>query len=183
MAAKQSISRMFSINGRCSLSSCPPRPKTKATRTATATFVAVAAVLGLMSCSAGEPPPGASQPASVTPPAAPQAKTSPPIQASTPLSNRLPTDSSPVTGETVPWTLVRIDNEANRIYLSAGQVSCAVPSVVHLRETPMEIIIAVTGAQSSAPVGSPCTAQKVSLVGYVQLNGPVGGRRIVGNTA
>lgn len=78
---------------------------------------------------------------------------------------------------------MRIDNEANRIYLSAGQVSCAVPSVVHLQETATEIIIAVTGAQSSAPFGSPCTAQKVSLVGYVQLNGPVGGRRIVGNTA
>ena len=125
--------------------------------------------LGLMSCSAGGPP--ASQPASVTPPAGPPAKTSPAIQASTPLSNRLPTDSPPVTGETVPWTLVRIDNEANRIYLSAGQVSCAVPSVVHLQETATEIIIAVTGAQSSAPFGSPCTAQKVSLVGYVQLNG------------
>jgi hypothetical protein len=51
--------------------------------------------------------------------------------------------------------------------------------VVHLQETPTEIVIGVTGPSS----GSPCTAQKVTLVGYVQLNGPVDGRRIVGNTA
>jgi hypothetical protein len=72
-----------------------------------------------------------------------------------------------------------LDNEKNRIYLSAGQVSCAVPAVVHLEETPTEIILAVTGLLS----GEQCTAQKMSLIGYVQLNGPVGGRRIVGNTA
>jgi hypothetical protein len=51
--------------------------------------------------------------------------------------------------------------------------------VVHLQETPTEIVIGVTGPS----FGSPCTAQKVTLVGYVQLNGPVDGRRIVGNTA
>ncbi|MBT2550526.1 hypothetical protein [Arthrobacter sp. ISL-65] len=78
---------------------------------------------------------------------------------------------------------MRIDNETSRIYLSAEQVGCAVPSVVHLRETPTEIVITVTGAPSSAPFGSPCTAQKVSLVGYVQLVEPVDDRRIVGNTA
>jgi hypothetical protein len=120
---------------------------------------------------------------SVTPPAAPPAKTSPSIHAITPLSNRLPTDSSPATGEVVPWTLVRIDNEKNRIYLSAGSVGCLVPSVVHLQETPTEIDIAVTGAPSSASSGSPCTAQKVTLVGYVRLDSSVDGRRIVGNTA
>jgi hypothetical protein len=65
--------------------------------------------------------------ASVTPPAAPPAKTSPSIHAITPLSNRLPTDSSQATGETVPWTLMRIDNEKNRIYLSAGSIGCLVP--------------------------------------------------------
>ncbi|MDP9696041.1 UNVERIFIED_ORG: hypothetical protein J2X79_003619 [Arthrobacter globiformis] len=76
---------------------------------------------------------------------------------------------------------MRIDNKTNRIYLSAEQVDCALPSAVHLQETPTEIVIAVTGAQPSAPFGIPCTAQKVSLIGYVQLNGPVAGRRIVGN--
>ena len=154
------------------------RPRATITRRAATMLVAVVALLGLMSCSAGGPQPGGSHPASVTPPA----KTSPSIHAITPLANRLPTDSSAATGETVPWTLVRVDDEKNRIYLSAGQVSCAAPSVVHLQETPTEIIIAVAGLPSSAPSDSPCTAQKVSLVGYVQLNGPVGGRRIVGNT-
>lgn len=138
-------------------------------------LVGVVALLGLMSCSAGEQQPGGSQPASVTP----LGKTSPSIHAISPFANRLPTDSSAATGETVPWTLVRIDNEKNRIYLSAGQIGCAVPSVVHLQETPTEIIFTVTGP----PSGSPCTAQKVSLVGYVQLNDPIGGRRIVGNNA
>jgi hypothetical protein len=186
VAAKQSCSPVFSISSRCSLSPRPAgrqRAKSKATRRAASTLVAVAALFGPMSCSAGEPPPGESQPASVTPPAAPPARTSPSIHAITPFSNRLPTDSSPGTGETVPWTLVRIDNETNRIYLSTGQVSCTVPSVVHLQETPTEIVITVTGAPSSASFDSPCTAQKVSLVGYVQLSGPVGDRRLVGDTA
>lgn len=151
------------------------RPNTTITQRAASMLVAAVAILGLMSCSAGEQQPGGSKPASVTPPG----KTSPSIHAITPLANRLPIDSSAATGETVPWALVRIDNEKNRIYLSAGQVSCAVPSVVHLRETPTEIILAVIGP----PSGSPCTAQKMSLVGYVQLNDPIGGRRIVGNTA
>lgn len=168
-----------------------PRPKPTITRRAAPTLVAVVALLGLISCSAGGPQPGGSQPASVTPPAktspsihaiTPPAKASPSVHVITPLANRLPTDSSPATGETVPWTLVRVDNEKDRIYLSAGQVSCAVPSVVHLQETPTEIIIAVTGPPSSASSYIPCTAQKVTLVGYVQLNDPVGGRRIVGNT-
>jgi hypothetical protein len=73
---------------------------------------------------------------------------------------------------------VRIDNEKNRIYLSAGQVNCAVPAVVHLQESSTEIVLAVTGQS----FGSPCTAKKVTLIGYVQLNGPVNGRRIIGNT-
>jgi hypothetical protein len=161
------------------------------TRRAAPMLVAVVALSGLISCSAGGSQPGGSQPRSVTRPGktsptidaiTPPAKTSPSVHVITPLANRLPTDSSAATGETVPWTLVRVDNEKNRIYLSAGQVSCAVPSAVHLQETPTEIIIAVTGPPSSAPSDNPCTARKVSLVGYVQLNEPVGGRRIVGNT-
>lgn len=186
VSAKQSFSPVFSVSRRCLLSPWPiglQGAKAKATRRAASTLVAMAALLGPMSCSAGEPPPGGSQPAFATPPAAPPARTSPSLHATTPHSNRLPTDSSPATGETVPWTLVRIDNETNRIYLSTGQVSCAVPSVVHLQETPTEIVIAVTGAPSLASFASPCTAQKVSLVGYVQLSGPVGDRRIVGDTA
>jgi hypothetical protein len=57
-----------------------------------------------------------------------------------------------------------------------------VPSVVHLQETPTEIVIAVTGAPSFAWFDGPCTAQKVSLVGFVQLSGPIDDRRIVGDT-
>jgi hypothetical protein len=78
---------------------------------------------------------------------------------------------------------MRIDAETNRIYLSVGQVSCSVPAVVHLQETPTEIVIAVTGAPSLALFDSPCTAQKVTLVGFVQLSGPIDDRRIVGDAA
>ena len=84
-----------------------------------------------------------------------------------------------------PWPigLHGAKSKATRGAASALVVSCAVPSVVHLQETPTEIVIAVTGAPSLASFDSPCTAQKVSLVGYVQLSGPVGDRRIVEDTA
>ena len=173
------------------VSNLRPCLKAAPARRAAPMLVAVVALLGLMSCSVEGPQPGANQPAPVTPPVStspsiqaitPPAKTIPSIHVITPPANRLPTDSSTATGETVPWTLVRVDNEKYRIYLSADQVGCEVPSAVHLRETPTEITIAVTGPPSSVPPGRPCTAQKVSLIGYVQLNGPVSGRRIVGNT-
>lgn len=155
---------------------------TSATRGVAAVLITGAALFGLLSCGTGAPQGGGSQSGGSTSPlAGPPSKTNPSITAITPNANQLPVDSSPATGETVPWKLVKVDEEKNRIYLSAGQVGCAVPSVVHLQETPSEIVIAVSGAPSST--GGPCTAQKVSLVGYVQLSGPVAGRRIVGNTA
>jgi hypothetical protein len=138
-----------------------------------------AALFGLLSCGTGAPQNGGGQSTDSTPrQAAPPSKTSPNITAITPNANQLPVDRSPATGETLPWKLVRVDEEKNRIYLSADQVGCAVPSVVHLQETPSEIVIAVTGAPSA---GGPCTAQKVSLVGFVQLAEPIGGRPIMGN--
>lgn len=153
-------------------------------------LITVVALLSLTSCSAEGPQPGSTTPAQATRPIPTSPpiqgiktpdKTSPSIQVITPPANRLPTDSSKATGETVPWTLARVDNDKNRIYLSANQVSCEVPSVAHLQETPTEITIAVTGPDE-VTLGGPCTAQKLSLVGYVQLSSPVGGRRIVGNT-
>lgn len=155
---------------------------TNVTRGGAAVLIAGAALFGLLSCGTGSPQNGGGQPAaSTSPEATPPSKTSPSITAVTPSANQLPVALSPATGETIPWKLVKVDEEKNRIYLSAGQVGCAVPSVVHLQEKPSEIVIAVSGAPSSA--SGPCTAQKVSLVGYVQLSGPVAGRRIVGNAA
>jgi hypothetical protein len=154
---------------------------TNATRGVAAVIITGAALFGLLSCGTGSPQNGDGQSTGSTPPqASPPSKSSPNITAITPDANQLPVDSSPATGETIPWKLVKVDGDKNRIYLSAEQAGCAVPSVVHLQETTSEIVIAVTGATSSAT--GPCTAQKVSLVGYVQLSGPVAGRRIAGNT-
>lgn len=154
---------------------------TNVSRGVAAALIAGAALFGLLSCGAVSPRPGATQPTgSPSPPAAPPAKPNPNITVITPNANQLPVDSSPATGETIPWKLVRVDEEKNRIYLSAAQVDCVKPSVVHLQETSSEVIIAVTGAP--APANGPCTAQQVSLVGYVQLSASVAGRHIVGNT-
>lgn len=154
---------------------------TNVSRRVAAAGIAGAALLGLLSCGAVAPQPGATPPTGSQPPAAaPPAKPDPSITAITPNANQLPVDSSPATGETIPWKLVRVDEEKNRIYLSAAQVACAVPSVVHLQESSSEVIIAVTG--EPAPASGSCTAQQVSLVGYVQLSAPVAGRHIVGNT-
>jgi hypothetical protein len=154
---------------------------TSVTKGVAAVLIIGAALFGLLSCGTGAPQNGGGQPAGSTPPqAAPPSKASPSITPIAPNANQLPVKSSPATGETIPWKLVKVDEEKNRIYLSAGQVGCDVPSVVHLQETPSEIIIAVSSMQS--PADGPCTGQKVSLVGYVQLSEPVAGRRIVGNT-
>lgn len=120
-------------------------------------FLAVtgAALFGLLSCGAGTPQNGGHQSAGSTPPqAAPPSKTRQSITAITRNANQLPVENSPATGETVPWKLVKVDEEKDRMYLTAGQVGCAVPSVVHLQETSSEIVIAVSGT----PATSPCTA-------------------------
>ncbi|MBT8163481.1 MULTISPECIES: hypothetical protein [Arthrobacter] len=122
---------------------------------------------------------GVTGPATTNPVLTAPVKTSPGIQTLTPDFPELRPDTSPAaTGDTVPWKLVKVDTVNNRIYLSAEQVSCTVPEMVHLQETPTEIIIAVTGK----PTSTTCTARKVSLIGYVQLHDPIASRRIVGNS-
>jgi hypothetical protein len=155
----------------------------RATRWAAAVAFIAAALLGLTSCGAAGTRSGPGQSTDIVPltksssGVVPPTKSSSGVQTITPASNELTVDTtSGAAGPNVPWTLVKIDKVNNRIYLSAGQISCVMPDTVHLQETPSEIVLSVTGKPASAP----CAAQKVTLVGYVQLSDPVGGRRIVG---
>jgi hypothetical protein len=135
-------------------------------------FIAVA-LLGLTSCGAAGTRSGPGQSTAIVP----LTKSSSGVQTITAASNEIRVDTtSGSAGANVPWTLVRIDKVNNRIYLSAGQISCVMPDTVHLQETSSEIVLSVTGKPASAP----CAAQKVTLAGYVQLSVPVDGRRIVG---
>jgi hypothetical protein len=145
-------------------------------------FIAVA-LLGLTSCGAAGTRSGPGQSTAIVPltksssGVVPLTKSSSGIQTITAASNEIRVDTtSGSAGANVPWTLVRIDKVNNRIYLSAGQISCVMPDTVHLQETSSEIVLSVTGKPASAP----CAAQKVTLAGYVQLSVPVDGRRIVG---
>jgi hypothetical protein len=79
---------------------------------------------------------------------------------------------------TVPWHLIRVDHQENRIYLSASSAGCTTPEKVRLTESTSSITITVT---AQAP-GEPCTAQHLTLVGYVQI-GSIGDRQVTGNSS
>ena len=79
---------------------------------------------------------------------------------------------------TVPWHLIRVDHQENRIYLSASSAGCSTPEKVRLTESTASVTITVTGTSTSGP----CTMQHVTLVGYVHL-GSIGGRQITGNSS
>ena len=141
-----------------------------------------AGVLGTASCGsdhAVSPTPSASgnQPTTQAP-ATTKAPISDPGTLPVPYT-KLATKTGPVTGDPVPWTLVRTDPAQNRIYIAATQVGCAAPDAVYLQETPSEVTITVTSPPQMA--SGPCTQQNVTLVGYVQLNDPLGNRHVVGN--
>ncbi|MET3721797.1 hypothetical protein [Arthrobacter sp. UYEF21] len=153
------------------------------TKGAAAVIITAAALFGLLSCGADTGSPGqgggVTSPSTTNPGPPAPVKTGPAIQTVTPDFSELRVDTSPAAaGDTVPWKLVKVDTVNNRIYLSSEQVSCTVPEVVHLQETRTEIVIAVAGA----PTSMTCAARKVSLIGYVQLNDPLAGRRVVGNS-
>lgn len=114
-------------------------------------------------------------------PAAPPASKlapQPGISAITPEFRELQLNRSAEPAETLPWHLIRLDLNENRVYLSASSVMCTTPEKVRLIETASEIKISVTGTRRSEP----CTAQSITLVGYVQL-GSIGGRQVTGDSS
>ncbi|WP_258802367.1 hypothetical protein [Pseudarthrobacter sp. NS4] len=79
---------------------------------------------------------------------------------------------------TVPWQLVRVDRQENRVYLSASTTGCSHPKGVRATESGSSIHITVTGTGESEP----CSMRHVTLIGYVQL-GTIGDRKITGYTS
>jgi hypothetical protein len=75
----------------------------------------------------------------------------------------------------VPWRLQRIDDAHNRIYLSADKKQCSVPYASTVEATTTSIKITVHGSKNQEP----CTAEMVTLLGYVQLTTPLGGRSVL----
>ena len=96
----------------------------------------------------------------------------------TPNFRELPLDQTTQPAETVPWHLIRVDLKENRVYLSASSVDCTTPEKVRLTQSASEIKISVTGQHA----GEPCSAQHVTLVGYVQI-GSIGERQVTGNSS
>jgi hypothetical protein len=96
----------------------------------------------------------------------------------TPDFNELAVDHSTGPAATVPWHLIRVDHQENRIYLSASSAGCTTPEKVRLTESDSSITITVTGPST----GEPCTAQHLTLLGYVQV-GSIGDRQVTGNSS
>ena len=135
--------------------------------------LAVLSTASLAACGeqAGPPQPPAAPPATRLSP-------QPGISTITPNFRELPLDQTTQPAETVPWHLIRVDLKENRVYLSASSVDCTTPEKVRLTQSASEIKISVTGQHA----GEPCSAQHVTLVGYVQI-GSIGERQVTGNSS
>jgi len=82
-------------------------------------------------------------------------------------------------GPTVPWSLVRVDRDLNRIYLAASSSGCVTPTKVRIGETSTSITLTVVGVGGTEP----CTREKTTMIGYVTSKSPLGNRTILGNTS
>lgn len=94
----------------------------------------------------------------------------------TPQYAELPIERTTDPAPTVPWQLVSVDRQENRIYLSASSSGCSHPNTVRVTETASSILITITGTGG----GDPCSMQYVTLIGYVQLSS-IGDREVTGD--
>lgn len=79
-------------------------------------------------------------------------------------------------GLSLPWSLIQIDRADNRIYLSVtgpGNL-CTTPTGVQVDETAQTVTIRAVGRSTDGP----CTAQKMTMIGYVTPQAPIGDRQI-----
>lgn len=89
----------------------------------------------------------------------------------------LPVRSTSGPGTTyLPWSLTRIDQANDRVYLTAEKVRCSTPVAAQVTETAGAVTIRVLGT----PPSEPCTQQAVVAVTYVQLPTPLNGRQVLG---
>jgi hypothetical protein len=97
-----------------------------------------------------------------------------PIETITPQYTELSIDRNTQLTETVPWELIKVDRQENRVYLSASTTECRNPDKVRVSESASEIRITVTSRGKE-----PCTMQYLTLIGYVQLEA-IGDRQVIG---
>jgi hypothetical protein len=135
-----------------------------------ATFCMVMLVAALTACAGQADPPLGSSPPSEKPVLPTGMATITPQYAELPIERT--TDPAP----TVPWQLVSVDRQENRIYLSASSSGCSHPNTVRVTETASSILITITGTGG----GDPCSMQYVTLIGYVQLSS-IGDREVTGD--
>ena len=139
---------------------------------------AAAVLLGLLTaCSGGQGGPARPGPSSPQPSAG--VTQAPEVQKITPTYNELVIDTSTSNdGPTLPWSLVKVDRDLNRIYLTASSSDCVLPKKVRIEETSTSITLTVVGVGGKGP----CTAQQVTMFGYVTPKSPIGNRNIQGDT-
>jgi len=79
-------------------------------------------------------------------------------------------------GTSLPWSLIRVDHADNRIYLSVSGPGnlCTTPTGVQVDETAQTVTIRAVGRSTDGP----CTAQKITIIGYVAPKTPIGARLI-----
>lgn len=75
----------------------------------------------------------------------------------------------------LPWHIQHSDDTHNRISLSSHKEQCSVPYAATVEETTTPITITVHGSKNLER----CTADMVTIVGYVQLTNPRGGGRSI----
>ncbi|MCZ2401884.1 hypothetical protein IV498_01470 [Paenarthrobacter sp. Z7-10] len=77
----------------------------------------------------------------------------------------------------LPWRLLHVDPDTNRIYLSSTIRACNEPVRFRFEEEPDTIVITVAG--TAIPAGGLCPQHVTVRTGYLQLPGSLGGRDIV----
>jgi hypothetical protein len=78
----------------------------------------------------------------------------------------------------LPWHLWHVDDVLHRIYLQSSNNNnqCSTPYAATVEETTTSVTITVHGSKKFQ---GPCTAQLVTIFGYVQLASPLGQRTIL----
>jgi hypothetical protein len=101
-----------------------------------------------------------------------------PVETITPPYSELAIDRTTGPAPTVPWQLMKVDPQENRIYLSASTSGCSHPKTVRVSETPTTVQVTVTGIGDTEP----CSMKYITLIGYIQFDS-MGDRQVIGNAS
>jgi hypothetical protein len=73
----------------------------------------------------------------------------------------------------LPWDLIEEDTQSDRIYIGSANAGCKTPWRAVVTETSTRITISVV-----ARGGEPCTAQSLTVAGWVHTSAAIAGRSI-----